>query len=43
MREVKVENEEKYYIKISRNQCEGDGIRTAKSKATRKVKNRRLK
>lgn len=38
MREVQVENEEKHYIKISRNQREGDGIRIATSKATSNIR-----
>lgn len=42
MREVKVENEEKHYIKTLRNQCEGDWLRIANSKATRNVRTEAL-
>lgn len=38
MREAQVENEEKHYMKIPRNQREGDGIRIAKSKATSNIR-----
>lgn len=42
MREEKAENEKKHQIKISSNQCEGDGIGIAKSKATRNIKTKAL-